>query len=187
MAPAPQPHTCHAVFCSFFFDDSKQDSSTTAAHIKRIIELLNKHSIMSDQLSTLRDNTDGCTEDYRCDTALYLLLMLLQDFYVIIDCDITIILLEIFKTCSSPRRAVCSYSLVCSENSLLIVGIGPILNKELELVFRSDRSDRTCVYSQVSGLHDKLYIKRKEKCTFFWILKCNAQCHSFCIQKCNKK
>ena len=48
MAPAPQPHTCHAVFCSFFFDDSKQDSSTTAAHIKRIIELLNKHSIMSD-------------------------------------------------------------------------------------------------------------------------------------------
>ena len=53
-------------------------------------------------------------------------------------------------TCSSPRRAVLSHSLVCSENSLLIVGIGPILNKELELIFRSDRSDRsdrTCVYS----------------------------------------
>ena len=32
-------------------------------------------------------------------------------------------------TCSSPRRAVCSHSLVCSENSLLILGIGPILNK----------------------------------------------------------
>ena len=50
-------------------------------------------------------------------------------------------------TCSSPRRAVRSHSLVCIENSLLIVGIGPILNKELELIFRSDRSDRTCVYS----------------------------------------
>ena len=50
-------------------------------------------------------------------------------------------------TCSSPSRAVRSHSLVCSENSLLIVGIGLILNKELELIFRSDRSDRTCVYS----------------------------------------
>ena len=51
------------------------------------------------------------------------------------------------KTCSSPGRPVRSNSLVCSENSLLIVGIGPILNKELELIFRSDRSDRTYVYS----------------------------------------
>ena len=52
-----------------------------------------------------------------------------------------------YKTCSSPIRAVRSHSLVCSKNSLLIVGIGPILNKELELIFRSDRSDRTCVYT----------------------------------------
>ena len=51
------------------------------------------------------------------------------------------------QTCSSPRCPVRSHSLVCSENSLLIVGIGPILNKELELIFRSVRSDRTCVYS----------------------------------------
>ena len=50
-------------------------------------------------------------------------------------------------TCSSPRRAVRYHYLVCSENSLLIVGIGPILNKELELIFRPDRSDRMCVYS----------------------------------------
>ena len=34
-----------------------------------------------------------------------------------------------------------------SKNSLLIVGIGPILNKEHELVFRSDRSGFKCVYS----------------------------------------
>ena len=33
------------------------------------------------------------------------------------------------KTFFIPIRAVCSHSLVCSENSLLIVGIGPILNK----------------------------------------------------------
>ena len=36
---------------------------------------------------------------------------------------------NLMKTCSSPRWAVRSHSLVCSENSLLIVGIGPILNK----------------------------------------------------------
>ena len=73
-----------------------------------------------------------------------------------------------YWTCSSPRQAVCSHYLVCSKNSLLIVGIVPIHNKELELIFRSDCSDRMCVHSQVSGLHDKLCIyKREEKCIVF--------------------
>ena len=93
-----------------------------------------------------------------------------------------------YLTCSSPRRAVRSHSLVCSKNYLLIVGIGPILNKELEVIFRSDCSDRTCVYSLVSGLHDKLYIyKRKEKCIVFWILKCNAYYQDVCIYLRNAK
>ena len=35
------------------------------------------------------------------------------------------------ETCSSPRRAVRSHSLVCSENPFSIVGIGPIPVKEL--------------------------------------------------------
>ena len=50
-------------------------------------------------------------------------------------------------TWSGPRCPLGSHSLVCIENHLIIVGIGPILNKELEFIFRSDRSDRTCVYS----------------------------------------
>ena len=53
----------------------------------------------------------------------------------------------IHMTCSSPRYPLRSHSLVCIENHLFIVGIGPILNKELGFIFRSDRSDRTCVYS----------------------------------------
>ena len=57
------------------------------------------------------------------------------------------VILTINGTCSSPRCPVRSHSLVCSENSLSIVGIGPILNKDLELIFRSDRSDRMCIYS----------------------------------------
>ena len=78
-----------------------------------------------------------------------------------------------YQTCSSPRWAVSSRSLVCSENSLSIVGIGPILIKELELIFWSDRCDRRCVYTCISGLQNKLYIyKLKEKCIVFWIFKC---------------
>ena len=34
-------------------------------------------------------------------------------------------------TCSIPRQAVRSHSMVCSKNYLLIVGIGPICDKEL--------------------------------------------------------
>ena len=45
---------------------------------------------------------------------------------------------------SFPPR---SHYLVCIENHLFIVGIGPILNKELAFIFQSDRSDRTWVYS----------------------------------------
>ena len=50
-------------------------------------------------------------------------------------------------TCSIPRFPLRYHSLVCIENCLFIVGIGPIINKEIKLIFRSDRSDRTCVYS----------------------------------------
>ena len=70
--------------------------------------------------------------------------LLLSYVFEVISCSFTTLS---HVTCSIPRQTVRSHSLVCSENSLLIVGIGPILNKELELIFRSERSDRTCVYS----------------------------------------
>ena len=35
------------------------------------------------------------------------------------------------KTCSGPRRPLRSHSLVCTKNHAFIVGIGPILDKEL--------------------------------------------------------
>ena len=41
---APPSHTCHAVFHSFLYDDIKQHSTTTAAKIKLIIELLRNRS-----------------------------------------------------------------------------------------------------------------------------------------------
>ena len=52
-----------------------------------------------------------------------------------------------YMTGSSPRCPLRSHSLVCIKNQLFIVGIGPILNKELEFTYLSDRSDRKYVYS----------------------------------------
>ena len=40
-----------------------------------------------------------------------------------------------YTTCSSPRCPLRSHSLVCIENHLFIVGIGPFLNKELKFYF----------------------------------------------------
>ena len=49
-----------------------------------------------------------------------------------------------YKTGSSPRYPLSSHSMVCIKNHLFIVVIGATLNKELELIFLSDR---TYVYS----------------------------------------
>ena len=65
-------------------------------------------------------------------------------------------------TCSIPRCPLRSHSLVCIENNLFVVGIGPILNKELELIFRSDRSDHKCRNWKI--LHyDFVYNHRTQK------------------------
>ena len=51
-----------------------------------------------------------------------------------------------YKTCSRTRFPLRSHSLVCIKNHLFIVGIGTIINKELEFILRSDLSDCACVY-----------------------------------------
>ena len=72
------------MFHSFFSDESKQYAATTIAHIKRIITFFKQRNIMSAKLSTIWSNTDDCSEHYICATALYLISMLSQAFYVII-------------------------------------------------------------------------------------------------------
>ena len=44
---------------------------------------------MSSALSKIWENKDGCDENYICDTALYMMLMMSQDFYVIVDSGIS--------------------------------------------------------------------------------------------------
>ena len=64
------------VIHSFLSYEIKHYYSTTAAHCKWMIELLqNRQPIFSD-LSTSFENSDGCAEQYWCATALYLLSML---------------------------------------------------------------------------------------------------------------
>ena len=72
--PRPQ----YAVFHSFLSDDSKQDVSTTAAHSKRLISLLKNKQVLTTSLSTTWENTDGCAEQYRCASALYLMSVMSQ-------------------------------------------------------------------------------------------------------------
>ena len=55
----------------FFSDDSKQDSATTTAHSNCLIELFKK-KLMS-TLSTIWEDTDGCADQYRRSSALYLM------------------------------------------------------------------------------------------------------------------
>ena len=52
-AGTTQARTCHAVFHSFLFNDRKQDSATTIAHSKHIIELLKQQNIMSNMVITI--------------------------------------------------------------------------------------------------------------------------------------
>ena len=78
--------TYHAVFTFFYY--IKKDSSTTTAHRKRIIKILKELNILFDTLSKIWGNTDGCAEHYICATTLYLISMLSQDFYGIIECGI---------------------------------------------------------------------------------------------------
>ena len=75
----------HAVFHYFLSDDSKQDAVTTTAHSKRLISLLKNKQVLTTSLSKIWENTDGCAEQYRCASALYLMSVISQTYSIIID------------------------------------------------------------------------------------------------------
>ena len=69
----------------FLSDDSQQDTSTTTAHSKRLISLLNNKKVLKISLSTIWENTDGFAEQYRCASELYLISLMSQTYSIIID------------------------------------------------------------------------------------------------------
>ena len=85
----PPSHTRHDVFHYFFSDYRKHFSATTAAHIKRITELLNNRKIIFYDFSTICNNTYSFTENYRCATVLFLLSILSQSYNIIIYCGLS--------------------------------------------------------------------------------------------------
>ena len=72
------------MFHSFLSDDIKQDADTTTEHSNSLIELLKNKKLMS-TLSTIWENTDGCADQYRCATALYIMSVLSQYYSIIFD------------------------------------------------------------------------------------------------------
>ena len=52
----------HAVFHYFLSYDSKQDAATTTVHSKQLMSLLNNKQVLTTSLSTIWENTDGCSE-----------------------------------------------------------------------------------------------------------------------------
>ena len=75
----------HAVFHSFLSDNSKNDAATTTAHIKILIPLLKEKNVLKTSLIIIWENTDGCAEQYRCASALYLMSVMSQCDSIIID------------------------------------------------------------------------------------------------------
>ena len=72
---------CFVIFCR----DSKQDAATTTSHSNRFIEMLEEQKLLTSTLSTIWEDTDGCADQYRCASALFLMSVLSQYFSLIID------------------------------------------------------------------------------------------------------
>ena len=72
------------MFHSFLCDNIKQDADMIAAHKKRIIDLFKIYKKLGFGVSTIWYNTYGCANNYRCDTALFLLSTLSQYYDIVI-------------------------------------------------------------------------------------------------------
>ena len=54
----------HVVFHYFLSDDIKQDSATATVHSKRLITMIKDKKVLTQLLSTIWENNDGCAEQY---------------------------------------------------------------------------------------------------------------------------
>ena len=62
----------------FLSEDSKHDAATTTANNKRLILLLKDKNVLTTSLSTIWEKTNGCAEQYRCASELYLISVMSQ-------------------------------------------------------------------------------------------------------------
>ena len=76
----PQMH-----FHSHLADSSKQNAATTHTHMSAVIKILENEGKIKKNKTIWLDNTDGCSKQYRCGTALYLLSVLAYVHRIIIN------------------------------------------------------------------------------------------------------
>ena len=74
----------HAVFHYFSSEDRKQDAATTTAHINHFNSLLKGKKLLTTSLSAIWENNDGCVEQYICSSALYLMSVMSQCYFIVI-------------------------------------------------------------------------------------------------------
>ena len=67
----------------------KQDASNTTAYSKRLISFLKYKKVLTRSLSKIWENTDGCSEQCRFSSALYLMSVMSQCYSIIIDWGIS--------------------------------------------------------------------------------------------------
>ena len=77
-------HEEHSEFHSHLSDDSRQDASTTHAHMTSMLEELKKGNKLKPKC-TIWESTDGCCKQYRCGASLYFLSLLSSNFNINID------------------------------------------------------------------------------------------------------
>ena len=70
----------HANFHSHMANKNNQDAALPHAHMQVLLDFLTKGKQISLSESTLWEHTDGCTKQYRCVKALYLLSSLAAEF-----------------------------------------------------------------------------------------------------------
>ena len=73
-----------AQFHSNLFDESDQDTITTATHIRIIFQFILTKQIITPFLKTMWDHTDGCSNQYSCSCAIYLLSCLSLEFVLLL-------------------------------------------------------------------------------------------------------
>ena len=70
-----EDHEENSEFHSHLSDDSRQDASTTHAHMTSMLNELKKGNTLKPKC-TIWKSTDGCCKQYRCGSSLYFFLII---------------------------------------------------------------------------------------------------------------
>ena len=75
-------------FHSYISDENEQDECDSYAHMFHLLKKFFYSGILVCGMSTVREDTNGCAKQYRCDLDIYLMTVLSYSYDIIIDCAI---------------------------------------------------------------------------------------------------